>query len=131
MCKYLPRFSIIVLLALTGASLSAQAQPPMITANTVVNAASRISPGLPNYGIAQGSMFSLKGQGLASATPPISVASYPLPPTLAGASMQIAVAGATVNVPMVYAAADQLGGIVPSTTPAVNGTITVTFNDHT
>src|SRR5205085_4760439 len=40
-------------LACTGL-LHAQAQPPVINANTVVNAASRIPPGLPNYGVAQG-----------------------------------------------------------------------------
>src|SRR5260370_16925078 len=117
MCKYLPGFPITAILALTGASLSGQAQPPMITANSVVNAASRISPGLPNYGIAQGSMFSLKGQGLASATPPISVANYPLSATLAGASMQMVVAGATLNLPMLHAPADQLGAILPSPPP--------------
>src|SRR5262249_9005583 len=116
--------------------LHAQAQPPRIIAGTVVNAASRIPPGLPNYGIAQGSMFILTGQGLATAAPPITAGSSPLQMPLAGASMQITVAGAKVNVPMVYAWAgffqdspgryDQLAGIVPSTTPAGKGTITVT-----
>ena len=65
----------IALLELTGVSLLyAQAQPPLIRANSVVNAASQIPPGLPNYGIA---------------------------------------------------------GIVPSTTPAGDGTITVTLNGRT
>src|SRR6266478_5020996 len=119
----------IALLELTGVSLLyAQAQPPVIRANSVVNAASQIPPGLPNYGIAQGSMFILKGQGLASATPPVSVASSPLPLTLAGASMQITVAGARVDVPMVYATLGQLAGIVPSATPIGDGTVTVTLN---
>ncbi len=121
--------------------LPAQTKPPVISANTVVNAASQIPPGLPNYGIAQGSIFTLVVQGLASATPAISVASFPLQLTLAGASMQIAVAGATVNVPMIYTWSgfsqngsgryDQLAGIVPSTTPVGTGTITVIFNGQT
>src|SRR6266700_8272290 len=122
-------FPAVAWLALAGVSrLYAQAQAPVISVNSVVNAASQIPPGLPNYGVAQGSMFILRGQGLASATPPITVANVPLPLTLAGASMQIAVAGAKVDVPMVYAADDRLAGIVPSTTPAGEGTVTVTFN---
>src|SRR5437867_2523074 len=65
-----PTFPIIVSLALTGVSLlRAQAQPPVIRAGSVVNAASHISPGLPNYGVAQGSMFIVKGQGLSARTP--------------------------------------------------------------
>src|SRR5260370_35376621 len=95
-------FPAVAWLALAGVSLLyAQAQGPVISANSVVNAASQIPPGLPNYGVAQGSMFILKGQGLASATPTITVADSPLPLTLAGASMQIAVRGATVDVRMV------------------------------
>jgi len=135
MRNHLPDFSTIVLLSLAGmSSLYAQAQPPVITAGTVVNAASRLPPGLPNYGLAQGSMFMLSGQGLASGTPPNTVANLtnpPLPTTLAGASMRITAGGATVDVPMVYAAPDRLAGIVPSTTPAGDGTITVTFNGRT
>src|SRR5213080_654367 len=93
------------LLALASVSLlHAQAQPPVIRANGVVNAASQILPGLPNYGIAQGSMFVVRSRGLASGTPTNTGAGYPLPLTLAGASMQIAVAGAKVDVPMVYTA---------------------------
>ena len=114
----LPYFPTIAWLALTGASL---AQSPVIRANGVVNAASHISPGLPNYGIAQGSMFIVNGQNLAVRMPQFTTASYPLPSTLAGSSMQITIAGAKVDVPMVYAGTisdDQLAGIVPSTTPS-------------
>ena len=68
----LPYFPTIAWLALTGASL---AQSPVIRANGVVNAASHISPGLPNYGIAQGSVFIVKGQGLYSRMPPAAAAS--------------------------------------------------------
>src|SRR5258707_12972286 len=135
----LPYFPAIAWLALTGASL---AQSPVIRANSVVNAASHISPGLPNYGVAQGSLVIVRGQGLASGTPQqFTSGNSPLPTTLAGASMQITVAGAKVDVPMVYAAVgmfgdftgpyDELAGIVPSTTPAGAGTITVTFNGRT
>lgn len=120
---------------LSGVSLLyAQAQPPVITPNSVVNAASRIPPGLPNYGIAKGSMFSVRGQNLAVRMPQFATASSPLPLTLAGSSMQIAIAGAKIDVPMVYAGTngdDQLAGIVPSSTPTGDGTITVTLNGRT
>src|SRR5215831_10740635 len=100
----------IALLALTGASLlQAQRQAPFIRANGVVNAASHISPGLPNYGIAQGSMFLVKGQGLYSRMPQAAAASNPLPMTLSGASMQIAIAGAKIDVPMVFATMSPIG----------------------
>src|SRR5436309_585588 len=130
------------LLFFVGPSLPhAQAQPS-IAAATVVNAASRIPKGLPNYGIAQGSLFTLTGQGLVTAaTPPITVADSPLPLTLAGASMQITVGGTKVDVPMVSAWAgfaqtpgarvDQLAGVAPSNTFVGDGTITVTVNGRT
>jgi uncharacterized protein (TIGR03437 family) len=129
------------LLFFVGASLPhAQAQPS-IAAGTVVNAASRIPKGLPNYGIAQGSLFTLTGQGLVTAATPITVADSPLPLTLAGASMQITVGGTKVDVPMVSAWAgfaqiqgarvDQLAGVAPSNTPVGDGTITVTVNGRT
>src|SRR5258708_8628130 len=133
-------FPVIAFLALTGVSrLHAQAQSPVIRANSVVNAASHISPGLPNYGVAQGSMFIVRGQGLASGTPQqITSGNSPLPTTLAGASMQITVAGAKVDVPMVYAAVgmfgdftgpyDELAGIVPPTTAASRGTVQFTVH---
>lgn len=127
------------LASFSGVSLL-QAQP-VLNNNSVVNAASRLSPGLPNYGIAQGGMFSLIGQRLAAVTPPISVATSDTQLTLAGASMQITIAGTKVDVPMVSAWSgflqddtgryDQLAGIVPSTTPVGQGTITVTANGQT
>ena len=68
------------LLALASVSLlHAQAQPPVIRANGVVNAASQILPGLPNYGIAQGSMFIVKCEGLATRMPQFTTANSPCP----------------------------------------------------
>src|SRR5437762_11866669 len=104
MRNHQPAFPAALLALASVSLLHAQAQPPVIRANGVVNAASRILPGSPNYGIAQGSMFLVKGQGLASGTPPNTAAGYPLPLTLAGASIQIALGGAKVDVPMVYTA---------------------------
>jgi hypothetical protein len=46
------------------AAASATTAQPIIRPSSVVNAASNLTPGLPNYGIAQGGMFILKGQHL-------------------------------------------------------------------
>jgi len=78
MHNHLPAFPAIACLVLTGVSLlCAQAQPPVIRANGIVNAASHISPGLPNYGIAQGSMFIVKCEGLATRMPQFTTANSP------------------------------------------------------
>ena len=64
------------LLFLSGMGLL-HAQTPVITANSVVNAASQIPRGLPNYGIAQGSMFIVKCEGLATRMPQFTTANSP------------------------------------------------------
>src|SRR5215510_11308488 len=89
-----PAFAAIAVLVFSGVSLlRGQGQPPRILAGTIVNVASHIPPGLPNNGLAQGSMFTLIVQGLGAGP---AVANSPFPLTLAGASMQITVAGAKV-----------------------------------
>jgi uncharacterized protein (TIGR03437 family) len=142
MRHHLTAFPAIAVFTAAVGLVHAQPQPPIIRPNSAVNAASHIFPGLPNYGVAQGSLLIVRGQGLASGTPQqFTSGNSPLQTTLAGASMQIAVAGAKVDVPMVYAVVgmfqdyigsyDELAGIVLSTTPAGAGTITVTFNGRT
>src|SRR5579871_6447541 len=119
-------------------ALSAGAQPA-IRASSVVNAANNLQAGLPNAGLAQGSMFVLKGQNLgAKGTVVANV--FPLGTTMGGTSMKITVSGTTVDVPMVYVVGglsdsqgpfDQLAGIVPSNTPTGSGTLAVTYNSQT
>jgi len=117
---------------------SATRAQPVIRPNSVVNAASNLTPGLPNYGIAQGGMFILKGQHLGMSGV-FQANSFPLPTDIKGTSMKITIAGTTVNVIMVYVFAgqstqddqgpyDQLAGIVPSVTPTGVGTIVVAYN---
>ena len=133
--KFPIRTSAVFLVAM-GAALA----QPVIRPNSVVNAASYLQPGLPNYGIAQGGMFILKGGGL-GARGTVIANSFPLQTNMGGTAMRITVAGTTVNVLMVYVvvgqAADQIGpfdqlaGIVPSTAPVGAGTITVAYNGQT
>lgn len=102
-----------------------QAQTPTIT--NVENAATNIVPGLPNSGIAQGSMFVVKGSNLGPSSVVIAT-QFPLTTTQAGTSVQITVGGQTVNGIMYYTLASQIAAILPSSTPTGTGTLTVTYN---
>jgi uncharacterized protein (TIGR03437 family) len=107
----------------------AQSQP-LLTG--VVNPASNIPPGLPEYGIAQGSIFVVYGAGLGP-TSLIQASALPLPTTagLAGTSISVTVGGTTVVAPMIYTLKSQVAAILPSTTPVGTGTINLTFNGAT
>ena len=95
----------------------------------VVNPASNIPPGLPNYGIAQGSIFVVYGSNLGPASL-VAAAALPLPTTagLAGTSVSVTVNGMTVAAPMIYSFQTQVAAVLPSNTPVGTGTLTVTFN---
>ena len=74
---------------------------PSITG--VVNVASNIPPGLPNYAVAQGSLFGIYGGNLGPAT--LTVANLPLPTTagLGGTTVTFGVNGTTVTAPIYFA----------------------------
>ena len=84
-------------------------------------------PGLPNYGIAEGCIFIVKGAGLASGSTPLQT-SYPLPTTLLGTSVSVTVNGVTTIPILYYVLPTQIAAILPSATPVGTGTITVTNN---
>jgi uncharacterized protein (TIGR03437 family) len=85
--------------------------------------------GLPNYGIAPGSIFVIFGTGLSINTPPVlqSSASPGLQTTLNQTSVSVTVNGTTVSPFLYYTSATQVAAVLPSTTPVGNGTITVTY----
>ncbi len=99
---------------------------PVITG--VYNAASWAPPGLPNSGIAEGSIFTVTGSALGSATLQKAL-SYPLPTSqgLGGTRLQVTVGGVTKDCIMVYTVASQVAAILPSATPTGNGTITLSY----
>jgi uncharacterized protein (TIGR03437 family) len=119
-------FRLAGLAALLSCGLFAGA--PAITG--VVNSASLIAPGRPNYGIAQGSIFNVFGSGLGPATI-VAPAFVPLPLTLGGTSVSVTVGGITVSAPLFYSLSTQLAAILPSNTPAGTGTIEVIFGGGT
>ena len=115
----------IVLLGLLLASF-AMAQP---TISGVQNNYSYLTSYMPNYGIAPGSIFIVKGTDLANTT--TGLQNVPLQYALDGVSCAITVNGTTTQMILYYVTPGQLGGILPSTTPVGDGTITVTNNGQT
>ena len=79
-------------------SLTARAQTPTIAADGVRNGASYTISGLPNSGIAQGSIMVIFGSNLGPANI-VQVSSFPLPTSagLAGTSVRVTVGGTSVN----------------------------------
>lgn len=118
--------SFLGLLLLMAGIAAAQ---PVITGGPV-NAASYALAGLPNASIAQGSMFVLFGRRMGPPALNI-VSAFPLPTNLSGTTVRVTVGGTTVNAIMIYTSDFQVAAILPSSTPAGNGTLTVTFNNQT
>lgn len=119
------------LLMILGISLSAIAQPN-INEDGILNAASYVPSGLPNSGIAQGSMFVLFGRDLGP--PDLKMADqFPLPTSegLAGTSVRVNVGGLVTNAIMVYTSAKQVAAILPSKTLIGEGTLTLSYNGLT
>jgi uncharacterized protein (TIGR03437 family) len=117
---------LFLALVVTAATLTAQ--NPSITG--VVNAASGIPAGFPNYGIAQGSIFLVSGSNLGPSA--MQAASPPLPTTagLGGTSITITVNGTTVTAPLYSTVSTQVAAVLPSNTPAGTGTLTLTYNSN-
>jgi uncharacterized protein (TIGR03437 family) len=97
--------------------------------NVVENGASYIVQGLPNSGIAQGSIFVVVGTTLGPST----LAIDPNPfqhTTLENTSVSVTVGSTTVNALMYYTSSTQIAALLPSSTPVGSGTITVTYNGN-
>jgi uncharacterized protein (TIGR03437 family) len=116
------------LVALFAALLmpAAFAQPRI---SKVQNVFSLILPGMPNSGIAQGSIFTILGTGLATATSPPQ--SFPLQTVFNGTSVNVTVSATTAHAILYYVSATEIVAILPSATPAGTGQITVTLNGKT
>lgn len=127
-CRGTARLVRLTAFALICAAVMAAA--PAIT--TVYNGASWVPPGLPNSGIAQGSIFTLIGTGLGPSTLQ-EVQNYPLPTTqgLAGTTIQVKVGGVTENCIMIYTFATAVAAILPSATPIGAGTLTLSYQGGT
>lgn len=94
----------------------------------VYNNSSWVPPGLPNSGIAQGSIFAITGTGLGPSAL-VEVQSFPWPGAqgLAGTTVQVTVGSVTENCIMIYSMATQVAAVLPSVTPLGTGTLTLTY----
>ncbi len=119
---------ILVFLAAWAAwNLAAWGQAPVVGAGGVVNHFSYALPGMPNGGIAQGSIFDIFGTNMGPAAL-VQANGFPLPAQLGGTSVQVTVAGTTTDVLLFYVSAGQIAGLLPSRTPVGTGTLVVTAN---
>jgi uncharacterized protein (TIGR03437 family) len=118
---------IRVLCVLAAAAGIAAAQP---TVASVANAASNILTGLPNSGLAQGSIAVAYGRNLGPEKMVVA-SKLPWPRELAGTSAQITVGGQNYDLPIYYTVASQIAFLVPSSVPTGGGTIRVTYNGKT
>ena len=112
-------------LSLAGIILGLDTTTGLIT--VVENAASNLTPGLPNAGIAQGAIFIVQGSSLGPATLTFAPAAFQTN-TVSGTSVAVTVNGTTVNAPLYYTSAGQVAALLPSNTPTGAGTVQVTYN---
>jgi uncharacterized protein (TIGR03437 family) len=119
---------ILLLLALIATAPRAFAVP-VITGGPV-NAGSYTLDGLPNSGIAQGSIFILFGTGMGPGAL-LQVSEFPILPELGGTSITVTVGAITVDCLMLYTLDRQVAAILPSNTPLGAGTVQVIFETET
>lgn len=105
-------------------AISAAAQPAI---TGFQNNYSYIRPGLPNYGVAPGSIFVMYGRNMGPAA--IATQGFPLAKTLSNVTINVTASdGKTYQAIPYYVSASQSAAILPSGTPAGNATVTVTYN---
>ncbi len=99
---------------------------PRIAEGGVVNSASYLTPGLPNAGIAQGSIFTIYGLGLGPQQL-VQAGRLPLPSELAGTSARVVANGRSYPVYLYYTSASAVSGVFPSSVPEGPAAVTVTY----
>lgn len=94
------------------------------TITSMQNPASNILFGMPNFGIAQGSIFVLYGNGMGPAA--ISIApTLPLSTSLAGTSIRVTLGGAVYSPFIVSTFNSQVVAVMPSNVPVGSATVEV------
>ncbi|HEV8040646.1 MAG TPA: hypothetical protein VGP62_17375 [Bryobacteraceae bacterium] len=121
----------VITLEFTTFGLSAPAGVPLIA--QVVNNASYIPFGFPNYGIAPSGVFAVFGSGLADPGQPVPQASKApgLPLSLNGTTITVVVNGVTTHPALYYTSPAQLAAVLPASTPVGIGILTVTYRGNT
>jgi uncharacterized protein (TIGR03437 family) len=99
------------------------------TVGGLLNNYSYTLPGLPNYGIAQGSIFVIYGTNFSSTQ--IGLQAPPLKTTLNGVTINVTVNGTSTSPLFYYLYPTQIAAVLPSATPVGAGTLTVTTSAGT
>jgi len=107
---------------------SALGQAP--TVGGLLNNYSFTLPGLPNYGIAQGSIFVIYGTNFTTSQSELGL-QYPPTTPLGGVSISVTVNGTKTSPPLYYLYPTQIAAVLPSATPVGTGTLTVTTSAGT
>lgn len=111
---------------LVRAALAQTTPAPWIANRGIVNAASLAPPGLPQSGIARGSIFTIFGSNLGPTTP-ATVSEFPLGPSFQGVTVSVSQGGITVSAIPIFVSANQLNVILPSGAPLGPSLIRVGF----
>lgn len=100
------------------------------TVAAVINNYGGIAPGLPNAGLAPGSLMAIYGSSLAAspATDLQNSLSPGLQTTLNGVTITVTVNGSSVTCPIYYLSPTQIDAVLPGNTAVGTGTIMVNFN---
>ena len=122
---FLALFASLPLLA--WAQLATQ---PVIVYRGVLNSASLAPPGLPNAGIARGSVFTIFGANIGPSSP-ATVSSFPLSPNFNGVNISVTQAGTSVSAIPIFVSANQINAILPSNTPLGTASLRVGFGGRT
>ena len=133
-------YAKLIVTATSGTSISLQFQtfvssaPTAPTITQILNNYGLVPAGFSNSGISPGSLFIIKGSGLADPNAQAVLWQFkdgPLPTTSNGASVKVTV-GSTTTVPaFYYSMASQLALVMPSNTPLGTAQVTVTYNNQT
>ncbi len=124
MLSLVRRFFLLSFLSSAVAPVFAQ---PSVTA--LWNNYSGTKSGLPNYGIAPGSLFVIAGSNLASSAN--TAEAFPLTTNLNGTSVSVTVNGTSTQPALYYVLPTQIAAILPESTPVGTGTLTVTSSGQT
>lgn len=117
-------------LVLAGAVSAQIATQPVITYRGVLNAASLAPPGLPNAGIARGSVFTIFGSNIGPTTP-ATVSEFPLRPGFNNVSLTVTQGGISVSAIPIFVSLNQINAILPSNTPLGSNSLRVSFAGRT
>jgi len=124
MLKRIPALALLPMICCT----------PCLTAQSfgilgIFNAYSFLRSGLPNYGIAEGSIFTLYLSNPPSG--PTGSQGVPLQTTFLGVKIDVTVNGVTTHAIPYYVSPGQINAILPSNTPAGDGDIMVSSGGQT